>query len=563
MRLIRPLLAAALCAHLAGPALALGSSGAYLAARHASYQNDYVKAAEYFTRALALDPSNPALLEAVVTSDVNMGDLERAVPVARRMRELGLNSQPANMVLMADMAIQGDYDGILAGLDSGQSVGALVDGLARAWAFLGAGKSTEALAAFDAVAGEEGLQSFALYQKALALASVGDFEGADDILSGRAHGPLQATRRGVLAHVEVLSQLERPEASLELIADTMGDNPPPEFQTIIDRLNAGETLPFDVVDGPAAGIGEVFHGVSSALAGEAAPGYALLYARIADHLNPDNVEAILLSASLLEEMDQYALATKAYDTVPREHPEFVSAELGRAEALKLAGNTDAAIEALTQLAKTYPDLQIVQRQLGDTLRSLERYGEATPAYDRAIVLIGTEMPDDWTLYFSRGVTYERTDQWDKAEADFRHALQLSPGQPQVLNYLGYSLVEKQIDLDEALDMIQSAVAGQPDDGYITDSLGWAYYRLGRYEEAVVQMEHATELMPTDPIINDHLGDVYWAVGRKMEARFQWHRALSFGPEPEEADRIRRKLEVGLDSVLQQEGAAPLAVAKDG
>ena len=112
-------------------------------------------------------------------------------------------------------------------------------------------------------------------------------------------------------------------------------------------------------------------------------------------------------------------------------------------------------------------------------------------------------------------------------------------------------------------MIQDAVAAQPDDGYITDSLGWAYYRLGRYDEAVVHLERAAELMPTDPIINDHLGDGYWAVGRKMEARFQWHRAMSFGPEPAEADRIRKKLDMGLDKVLQQEGAAPLAVAKDG
>jgi len=561
--LTRPLLAAALCACLAGPALALGSSGAYLAARHASYDNDYLTASEYFTRALALDPGNPALMEAVITSTVNMGEVERAVPVARRMNELQLGNQAAYMVILADKAKLGDFDGVLASLDAGESVGALVDGLARAWAFLGAGKSTEALAAFDAVAGEEGLQSFALYQKALALASVGDFEGADDILSGRASGPLQAMRRGVLAHAEVLSQLERPEAAIELIADTMGDNPPPEFQVILEKLKAGETLTFDVVDGPAAGIGEVYHGVASALAGESAPGFALLYARIAEYLNPGNVEATLLSASLLEEMGQFALATKAYDAVPRSHPEFVSAELGRAQALKEAGNTAAAVEALNQLAKTYPDLLVVQRQLGDTLRSLERYGEATPAYDRAIALIGTEQPDDWTLYFSRGVTYERTDQWDKAEADFRHALELAPGQPQVLNYLGYSMVEKQENLDEALQMIQDAVAAQPDDGYITDSLGWAYYRLGRYEEAVTNMERAAELMPTDPIINDHLGDAYWAVGRKMEARFQWHRALSFGPEPAEAERIRKKLDVGLDEVLQQEGAAPLAVAKDG
>ncbi len=165
-----------------------------------------------------------------------------------------------------------------------------------------------------------------------------------------------------------------------------------------------------------------------------------------------------------------------------------------------------------------------------------------------------------------GLSHERTDEWSDAEADFRKALELRPDQPQVLNYLGYSFVEMRINLDEALDMIERAVAAEPDSGYITDSLGWVLYRLGRYEEAVVHMERAVELMPVDPVINDHLGDVYWAVGREREAEFQWHRALSF-IDPEETteadpDRIRRKLEVGLDAVLEEEGAPPLQVAND-
>ena len=116
-------------------------------------------------------------------------------------------------------------------------------------------------------------------------------------------------------------------------------------------------------------------------------------------------------------------------------------------------------------------------------------------------------------------------------------------------------------------MIERAVAASPDSGYIVDSLGWVYYRLGRYDEAVVQMERAVELEAVDPVVNDHLGDVYWAVGRTREAQFQWKRALSFiefAQSDTEADpvRIRRKLEVGLDVVLEEEGAEPLTVAND-
>jgi len=195
------------------------------------------------------------------------------------------------------------------------------------------------------------------------------------------------------------------------------------------------------------------------------------------------------------------------------------------------------------------------------LREDEQFARAAEAYSAAIELIDTEVPGHWRLYYARGITLERTDRWDEAGADFRHALELNPDQPNVLNYLGYSLVEMRRNLAEAEQMIRTAVEQRPQDGYITDSLGWVLYRLGRYEEAVAPMERTVELLPVDPIVNDHLGDVYWMVGRKLEAEFQWKRALSFEPEPEEEKRIRRKLEVGLDQVLEDEGE--MAVSRNG
>ena len=176
-------------------------------------------------------------------------------------------------------------------------------------------------------------------------------------------------------------------------------------------------------------------------------------------------------------------------------------------------------------------------------------------------------PVRWVLFYSRGIAHERSGDYDQMERDFRAALEIEPDQPQVLNYLGYSMVEQKRNLEEALEMIERAVAASPQSGYIVDSLGWVLYRLGRYDEAVLHMERAVELMPVDPVVNDHLGDVYWAVGRQREAEFQWSRALSFIDEEDsdsEADpvRIRRKLDVGLDVVLEEEGAPPLQVAND-
>ena len=158
--------------------------------------------------------------------------------------------------------------------------------------------------------------------------------------------------------------------------------------------------------------------------------------------------------------------------------------------------------------------------------------------------------------------HERRGDWDQAEADFRNALKLNPDQPLVLNYLGYSLVEFGLKLPEAQAMIERAVASRPNDGYITDSLGWVLYRLGKFDEAVDPMERAVQLVSNDPIINDHLGDVYWMVGRKREAEFQWRRALSFKPEEKDAERIRLKLDLGLDTALKKANATEVATGND-
>jgi len=550
------------------PAQAEGLAGPYLAARHASYRADFDKAAEYYTQALARDPSNPMLLENALTSFVGLGQIDRALPVARKIQSQGIKSQIATMVLAVDLIKAADYDALLENFADGQSVGPLVDGLIVAWAELGRGQMAPALDAFDKVADGQGTRAFGLYHKALALASVGDFEGADRIFSGEEAGPLRATRRGVIAHIEVLSQLERQDDALELMTKVFGDDLDPQLVAYRDALSAGEALPFTLVTGPTEGLAEVFYSVAGALSGEASDTYTLVFARLAEYLNPEHTDAILLSARLLEDLELYDLATAAYDRVPRDDPEFQVAELGRAGALRKSGNSEAAVEVLRQLAESHGDQPRVYTALGDILRQLERNAEATAAYDKAVALLGEPQPNQWFVYYARGITLERQGEWDKAERDFRTALKLQPDQPQVLNYLGYSLVEKNIKLDEALDMIERAVAAEPNSGYITDSLGWVLYRLGRYDEAVGHMERAAELMPVDPIVNDHLGDVFWAVGRRLEAEFQWRRALSFVDDENasgeaDPDRIRRKLEVGLDTVLEEEGSEPLAVSKNG
>ncbi len=544
------------------------SAGSYLAGRQAIIDSNFDVAARYYTRALTRDRDNPKLMENLVLSQLALSRIDKALPVARLLESRGIRSQVAHMVVVADLIANGKYDELLARDARTLGIGPLVDGLVAAWAHMGAGSVAQALEQFDTVAKENGLRAFALYHKALALASVGDFEGAEAIFADDGAGVALMSRGAAVARAQILSQLGRNADALSYLHGAFGATLDPGLQAVADRLEADEQLPFDHVASVRDGMAEVFYSIGQALNGEAADDYVLVYVRTATYLRPNHIDSLLLSAQLLDKLGQYDLAVATYKRIPPGSPDHHAAEMGRAEALRRAAKPDAAIEVLEQLTQQRPALAPVYSALGDLQRQQEHYAAAIQAYDKALELSDRDAPARWFLLYARGISHERLKQWDQAEADFRRALEINPDQPQVLNYLGYSLVERRTDLDEALAMIERAVAARPDSGYIVDSLGWVLYRLGRYDEAVEHMETAVELMPVDPVVNDHLGDVYWAVGRLREAEFQWKRALSFIDPAEtdseaDPDRIRRKLEIGLDAVLAEEGAAPLKVVNDG
>jgi Flp pilus assembly protein TadD len=555
--LVAALLGSLLC--LPGAVLAQeGDPGAYLAARVAGSNDDFREAAQWYTRALIADPDSAQLMDGAIAAQLSVGNLDAAVAVATRMRDKGVATQVAQLALIADQARRGDFAATLADIAAGKSIGKLMDQLGRAWAELGQGKMSEAVQEFDTLASAPGMQNFGLYHKALALASVGDFEGADEILSGRAAGEFAVLRRGVIAHIEILSQLERNPDAVAVLDKAFPDISDPAIAGLRARLVAGEVLPWTMARNATDGMAEVFFTLAAALNGEAEDSYTLLYARIASMLRDDHGEAVLLSAALLENLGQSDLAVETYARILPADPGYFAAEIGRARALQSAGKTEAALEVLQALSRSHEGMVTVHVALGDAMRREERWDEAVAAYTAAIDKAGPPKPGDWAIYYSRAIANERRKVWVQAEPDFRQALALNPDQAQVLNYLGYSYLELNTNLDEALAMIQRAVELSPDSGYILDSLAWGLFRLGRYAEAVDPMERASLLEPVDPVVTDHLGDVYWAVGRRMEARFQWRRALSFDPEEKEAARIRSKLDLGLDAVLLAEGAPSLA-----
>ena len=543
------------------------NSGPYLAARQAVVNHNYGVASDYFSRALEQSPEDKSIMGQAMAAFLAAGDVEKAHTLAKI-----LDSSPENPTLVRALKIASlfeskNYQGVLDQLEIDVVAGPSIDGLLKGWALMGLGQVSDALEEFDTVSESQGMQNFSNYQKALALASVGDFEGADSVLMTKGLAPVTLSSRGRLAYAQILVQRERRNAATTFLTKIYDDNGDQEVLALISKIRAGANIDFDIITNASEGAGEVFLFLALALQDGESQAALLLYTRLASYMAPRNIHALLLSAQLLEELKNYDLAIANYDAVPRSHPAFVKAELGRAQALVSIGKTETAIEVLTQLSESFPTMRGVHDALGNLLRQDGQFDAAIKVYDTAISMIKNPEPKHWYNFYVRAIAYERDGNWAAAMRDFDNALILSPNQFQVLNYLGYSLVERGERLEEALSMIQLAVAAQPQAGYIIDSLGWVQYKLGYYNEAVSQLERAAELMATDPIVNDHLGDSYWAVGRKVEARFQWRRALSFvTADTELADidpvRVQQKLDIGLDAVLVIENQLPLKVADD-
>lgn len=539
----------------ASGASAQGVAGPYLAAKQAEARGDVDAAARLYAETLSRDGENQAIMERAMIHQIAAGDVSEGIALARRFEEVQPGHHLGVLALAADGLKKGDAESVRALLaDGGPFVGQVIG----AWADFAAGDREAAVKRLQELeqAEENGRpgQIVAAYHLGLVHAASGDDEAAVEAYARAAEMADGGTLRLARLRAGALARLGRSDEAVvvirERLAETFGNA---GLSSLADRIAAGDR-PEPLVATAKAGAAEVLYGVSGLLARGQNRLIALAYSRLATHLEPDLGEAQLLIAQILDEDGQYDLAVEAYDAIAEHAPEALSAMSGKAQALQAAGRTDEALSAMRAAIEQFPDALEAHVALGDMLRRESRFDEAAAAYDQAVALIGTAEPLHWPLFYQRGISYERSKQWDRAEADFRKALALEPDQPDVLNYLGYSWVEQGSNLAEAEEMIQRAVDQRPDDGYIVDSLGWVLFRFGEFERALKHLERAVELRPVDPVINDHYGDALWMVGRKTEARFQWRRALSFDPDDEDAERIRRKLDDGLDTVLAAEAA---------
>jgi tetratricopeptide (TPR) repeat protein len=535
---------------------AISASGSYLAARHAGQQRDGAAAAAYYRAALKRDPSNGELLDRAFLSSLVDGDVDEAVKFAERVAQADKSDRVARLVLGVNSLKRKQY--VSARRDLAQSIrGPITDltaTLLSAWGNLGVNDSKGAIAAIDHLAGPEWYAIFKDLHAGLIYDVAGNQKEAGKRLE-RAYKLDSTALRVVQAYGSWVSRNRSPKEALTVF-ETFDKALPrhPLVVEAMDKLKAGEKLP-PLIANVQAGAAEALYGLGASLGRRGGEDLGLVYLQLSLFLSPNHPLALLSLADLYEALKKPELAIKIYDRVPTNSPLHRNAAIQMAANLDSLDRADEAQKHLEALIKQNPDDLETVMALGNVLRGHKKFAECANVYSKGASAIQKPEKSNWVVFYFRGICYERSKQWAKAEADLTKALELFPDQPHVLNYLGYSWIDQGINLDEGMAMIKKAVQQRPDDGYIVDSLGWAYYRVGNYEEATKQLERAIELKPEDPTINDHLGDAYWRVGRVLEARFQWAHARDLKPDAEDLPKIEEKLKEGLPDETSSQAKA--------
>jgi tetratricopeptide (TPR) repeat protein len=554
------LIAPAEAATISGPETTVGRAatplGAYLSGRHAQEDSDYGIAAQWYEQALRADPRSPEVISRTFLMEADEGRFDRAVALAGKALQLDPSDAVADLVMLVDRAKAGDKAAALARAEALPEDGLhrYAGPMARAWARMAVGNLAGADAALRDLSKFDGFAPLEDFQ----LAMIYDFAGKANIAEDYYKKTLDATGqlnwRLADAMANFYERHGRADEAAAIFQRFIKENAGSELAESLQAQKPPATAPAPLIGSAVDGLAEALFDLASVVNRPETLELALIYDRCALDLRPNLTVAQLLLADILSDQGKYDESLAIVSRIPGNSRYAWSAQLRAAANLEALGRIDQAMAQLQAMAAKQPKWASAEIQLGDLLRGQKRFAEAGLAYTEAIKrLKGEGLPPRWALYYSRGIAYERSNQWNLAEADLEHALELKPDQPLVLNYLGYSWIDRGEKLHRGLKMIEKAVELRPDDGYIVDSLGWAHFRLGNYASAVEYLEKALELVPEDPTINDHLGDAYWKSGRTTEARYQWRRALQFKPEKEDVKPIEAKLDGGLPAVTRAGG----------
>jgi len=521
--------------------------GNYLAARFAAGNRDVEDAAKYYIASLDSDPSDPLLLAAAFYYATGAGMMDDAAKLAGRVVQDVPDDRLSRLVLAVSAMKHGNFKAARAHLAKSAKgpftsfTGKLID----AWAAAGMGDGGAAADDLNSLHAQKSADALAYFNEAMLFELLGNKDKAAAYYVQAFGAPGGATPRVADAYGRFLERNGRDGEARAFYEKLAQED---VFKTVtgpgLQRLAKG-TIPPPLAPTAADGAAEAMFGIAASLNDEPNHDISVIYLRLALYLEPKLDFATMLLGNRFESVDKFEEAIAAYRSIAAASPLSGFAALASAIDTARLGRTEEAIAGLKLLTAREPANVAAWTALGDAYRQADNFPDAVKAYDRALEASAPAGKQNWPLYYARAIAEQESGNWPAAETDLKEALKLSPDEPQVLNFLGYSWVDKKLNIKEALAMLEKARALSPEDGYIIDSVGWAYYRLGRYADAAKALEAAIQLIPGDPTINDHLGDAYWRIGRRLDAHFQWSHALAFGAEAEEKAELQKKLQAGL------------------
>ncbi|MCZ2203897.1 tetratricopeptide repeat protein [Bartonella sp. A05] len=526
-------------------------TGSYLAGRLANYENKTNLAIDYFKQALVYQPNNVEIQKEIFEAMLSVGAFKEAVKQAKKLKKQGIVTPFISLTLSIENLIKKDYKNVqsLLKFEASPPINNPISELIGAWAIFGSGNQSKAIKDLEKRLGPIWYDLFIHYHLALMNDLAGHTQNAKkhfiQALTNQQAAIIapDTYERIIIAYASFQVRHKMRSQAIETLRHgeqiLLGRE---SLKNIRKRIEKGANLK-KLVETSQQGAGEVLYSFGAFLNQKNSERVARIFEQLSLTLYPQNDAILFQLANISAKLKDFDQAIKLYRALPLKSPYHKDGQLRLALTLANNNNRDEAIQLLTSLKEKFPNDRYILTALANIHMQKNNFSESIKIIDYAIAQITDFQKEDWKLFYQRGIAFERLQQWPKAEIDLRKALELFPNQPQVLNYLGYSLIERNQNLEESLQILQKASELDPPDGYILDSLGWAHYKLKQYDKAIQMLESAVRLKPEDPTFNDHLGDAYWQVGRKREAVFQWNHALD--GEHKNPEKIKEKMKFGL------------------
>ncbi len=527
------------------------SYGAYVAGRVAHLRKDFNAAADYYIQALKVDPDNPELISRVYLILTSKGRVSEAAQYAELSLKNGDKNNFIHIIIAADKIKKGQYkeaNNIINGID-GTIYKEFITPLISAWTYAGLNDKGKALKAMDPIGKEPSFRALYNFHMGMLNDYFGDNNAAQkyyEVIVNEESLEMSFRALQVITNFYIRSNQKDKALALvnkysdeRVLADMME-----QLKNKIKDADPEDTP--KIINSANIGVSEALFNIAATLRqGTAGIDLAHMFISLSIYENPNYDLAMLLLADILETREMYLEANNVYDRIGEDSEAYNTAQLKKANNLVMMEDYKGAELLMKALTLDKGNYQLYL-DLGDVLRVSGKPKEAITYYKDAIKSLPRVENQHWVLFYALGISYEQNDEWDKAEKAFLRALDLSQNHYMVLNYLGYSWLKEGKNTDLAFGMIVDAYNQAPHDGNINDSLGWAFYRMGMYDQAVTYLEKAAEIEPANALISDHLGDAYWMDGRKNEAKFQWQHALTMKDRSNELDTeaVKEKLNKG-------------------